>query len=415
MSERAPANTVAPEVTPPPEQPPAETVETTSDDMPELKTEAELHDEANRFTDAEILGKSFRVRRLVHETTTETLNGFKAAKADMANMLSTPKNNYLRRRYEAAEDKYQRKLAKVGTSRFRFVNNRYKNAASRAGSKRNERLSRYNSHTGKMEGRVEAAKEYAKRNKELIEKKIEAYKTIKSVAEGRKELRKMRRDLRREGQSHAEVNKRLGLEKRPDESMEDYAQRRAAFQKRVGRLACARETVGRESRKVEQQARRERAKHAKIDRELTDTVELAEHKKSALEKISRSLEQAEHHSTRTSELVQQLESDLVATGSDDPHRAVLEAKRDRAKKIWEGYAVHKHQLEQQQAKLTAEAARLARSIERQAQAARKQAYRVRTADTVSADHATGAYDLRHRINEEDAAIYNNINPTERNE
>ncbi|QQS21561.1 hypothetical protein IPM09_03475 [Candidatus Saccharibacteria bacterium] len=415
MSERAPTSTVAPEITPPPEQPAAETVETTSDDLPELKTEAELHDEANRFTDAEILGKSFRVRRLVHETTTETLNGFKAAKADMANMLSTPKNNYLRRRYEAAEDKYQRKLAKVGTSRFKFMNNHYKNAASRAGSKRNERYSRYNSHTGKMEGRVEAAKDYAKRNKELMEKKIEAYKTIKSVAEGRKELRKMRRDLRREGLNHAEVNKRLGLEKRPDESMEDYAQRRAAFQKRVGRLVCARETVGRESRQVEQQARRERAKKAKIDRQLTETIELAEHNKSALEKASRSLEQAEHHSTRTHEMVEELQAELGHIDGDDPRRTTLEDKLARAKQTWERYAVRKEQLKQEQARLVAEASRLTRSIERQTRAAREQAYQASAADRVSARHASGSEDLRHRINEEDAAIYNNINPTERNE
>ncbi|HRC27855.1 MAG TPA: hypothetical protein PKV96_00515 [Candidatus Saccharimonas sp.] len=421
MSEKAPPSTPKPELgttqpilTPediaaPPEQPDTEELPTVVE-SPEAQ-----HDQANRFTDAEILGKSFRIRRSLNESVTKHLNDAKMNNALRANMLSTPKNNYLRRRYEAADDKYQRKLAKVGTSRFKFVNNHHNRAANKALGKRNEKFGKYSTHTSMMEGRIDAAKTYAKHNNELYQKKVEAYKTIKSIAEGRKELRHLRRDMKREGVSRQEVNRRLGLEQRPGETPEDLAKRRIAFQQKIGNLACARETVARESQHALSAARRERDKQAGIDRALTRTMELAEHNKLSLEKTTRGLETATHHTARTAELVQELQGELDGVGEDDPRRATLEAKIAKAKAVWEGYATRKEELERTRVKLAAEAAALSRKIDRLSAEARAQQEAVRSADSAATDQQTSSADLRTRINEEQAAIDQQLTPHEGNE
>ena len=102
----------------------------TQQDLTPTPSPEEQHDQEVRFTDAEILGKSFKVRLAINEGVTATLNEHKMARAEGYNKLSTPKNKFLERRYEAAEDKYQRKLAKVGSSRWKFINNHHQNAAN---------------------------------------------------------------------------------------------------------------------------------------------------------------------------------------------------------------------------------------------------------------------------------------------
>ncbi len=388
----------------------------TQQDLTPTPSPEEQHDQEVRFTDAEILGKSFKVRLAINEGVTATLNEHKMARAEGYNKLSTPKNKFLERRYEAAEDKYQRKLAKVGSSRWKFINNHHQNAANRAFAKRNQRFNAYNKHSDMMQGRIDSAKQYAERNNELRRKKIESYKTIKSIAEGRKELRRLRRDMRREGYSHKEVNERLGMIPQPGETPEAYTKRRSEFQQRLGRVACARETVGRETQRVERQAARARDKQAKVEAHLTNTIELTEHTKAALDKANRGLEIASHHAARTAETVQSLQADIDTMEPDDPRREVAEAKLTKAKQTWEAYAVKQEDMARRRDKLQQEYGRLSRSIDSQSQAARNQARAAKQQEASRQQHHDDTADLRSRINQEQATIDQQVAPApERNE
>ena len=53
-------------------------------------TPEEQHDAANRFTDAELLGRSYPVRRLVKTIGNERVHAWESAKAGVANAWDTP-------------------------------------------------------------------------------------------------------------------------------------------------------------------------------------------------------------------------------------------------------------------------------------------------------------------------------------
>ena len=104
MSEQAPRRVVTPDGEPhPPQaaQPEAmpepiiatheESTAATEPISPETPlTPEEQHDAANRFTDAELLGRSYPVRRLVKTIGNERVHAWESAKAGVANAWDTP-------------------------------------------------------------------------------------------------------------------------------------------------------------------------------------------------------------------------------------------------------------------------------------------------------------------------------------
>lgn len=71
----------------------------------------------------------------------------------------------------------------------------------------NEKKDAFDSHTNKMQGRLDKAQGHRDKHEQVHKHKIEMYRDRKTMAQGRKEIRKMRSELRGDGKSRIEVNR----------------------------------------------------------------------------------------------------------------------------------------------------------------------------------------------------------------
>jgi DNA repair exonuclease SbcCD ATPase subunit len=293
----------------PEDMPPAEQAVDTAVDAP--LTPEEQHDAQTRLADAEILGKSFQVRIAIDRNVTSALNKVQEKRAEWRNALSAPKQMYLENRYEAAEDKYQRKAIKVGTSHFKFINNHHQRVANKYKSKRDMAAGKLNAHTAKMEGRLKSSEKYKTDHNRLHQRKIEMYKDRKSLAEGRKELRRARRDMLRDGKSRMEVTRALQRVS-PDQM------------KRIGAIACVRERTVREAGHLEKQQRKASKQEAKLDTELATTMEFAEDRRESLERAQKSIGGFENFAKDARDKATSLQEKLDELPEDSEERAEVE-------------------------------------------------------------------------------------------
>jgi hypothetical protein len=176
-------------------------------------TAEQAQDAENRYTDAEILGKSFRVRRIVQEAGTQSIKTWQGLKAKIHNAFDTPGKAVKEFAHNRAQASHQRKEAKldarkneqndkqhaVSSEKFQPKVDKAQEKVNSAKEKMDRRKDSLDEHVGRMEGRTRAVHENAESrrnnyNAELIDKKSHA-EARKAV---RHELRKenSRRDTR---------------------------------------------------------------------------------------------------------------------------------------------------------------------------------------------------------------------------
>ncbi len=146
----------------------------------------------------ELLANSTLLRTDIKDIATEAVSAAQRGTAHTLNAISTPKNKYLEWRRDAAQEKYDRKAARQGTSMFKFINKHYDKAAAKAQGKLNDRQSRYSKHSAMMDGRVTNTEQRTVERRELGEKLRTKLMEDKIKAEERKLIRKEKAERRRQ-------------------------------------------------------------------------------------------------------------------------------------------------------------------------------------------------------------------------
>lgn len=146
----------------------------------------------------ELLSHSALLRTEIHDVAATAVSAIQRGAAHTMNGLSTPKNVYLEWRRDAAQDKYDRKAARQGTSMFKFVNKHYDKAASKAQRHLSDRQSRLSKHSAMMDGRVNNAEQRTAERQLLGEKLRTKLMEDKIMAEERKLLRHAKNERRRQ-------------------------------------------------------------------------------------------------------------------------------------------------------------------------------------------------------------------------
>jgi hypothetical protein len=294
----------------------------------------------------EVLGNSYSVRLAVDRSIGKVISGTHDRVAKSLNVLSTPKNAYLKFRHEAAVAKHSRKEQKANEARSAATNarqmadsspnrifkgkwraNRLEKKAARKEEAANNykrdkldpRAGRYNAHTKMMENRTKSA-ERTKNNQESIHtRKIEMFKDRKTLAKGRKEIRKLRREMIKKNANYAEVDTKfntLSLEQR----------------KKIGEIACRREIAKRGSetilRQRQQLEARQRGNNEALEANIADVIDKTKTRDRARDNAKNAQDLYGEYMQEASSLERQLEVGANQDGEplSDADRAILNAK-----------------------------------------------------------------------------------------
>ncbi len=181
----------------------------------QLLTPEQQQDAANRFTDAELLGRSYPVRRLVKTIGNERVHAWESAKAGVANAWDTP-GKLIR---QGLHDRASRKVDEINANhkaereaalqagvssrllqhRLSRIDKKYNRKKARWGGRLDRRKQSLDARVNRMNARTESVKSnHEKRHAETIA----FYKAKKEKALARKSLR---RELRSQGASWHET------------------------------------------------------------------------------------------------------------------------------------------------------------------------------------------------------------------
>lgn len=164
------------------------TLKTESNESPETSELAK--DNEARYTDAQILGKSFRVRRAVQETGTQSIKAWQGLKAKVHNTIDAPGKIVKQFAYNRAKSSHERREARLKTATNMRLQQKRLIAVEKAKSKLEQRENILNSHTGRMNQRVSLVSENANRRRQEY---IDDLKSRKQTALARKAVREQLR------------------------------------------------------------------------------------------------------------------------------------------------------------------------------------------------------------------------------
>jgi hypothetical protein len=151
-------------------------------------------DATNRYTDTELLGKSFRVRRLVQEASTQTIRGWRHIRAKVRNAFDTPGKIVKSFAYRRAENSHTRKSARLENAK----SERLLDIVAKSKATLDRRSQTLSTHTDQMERRFSSVNESADQRRQDY---IDQLKVRRQDAVSRKAVRE---HLRSEGATRSE-------------------------------------------------------------------------------------------------------------------------------------------------------------------------------------------------------------------
>jgi hypothetical protein len=170
-------------------------------DTTEGRQSEALHDAEVRYTDVELLGKSFRVRRNIQEAGNQAVKGWGRVWAAVRNTASLPRKTVKQFAYKRAQSSYDRKASKLEDVRgqsTRLVQHR-ETAVSQAKQKLDAKKLAFEKHDIRMKERVQTVHEKVhKRRQEYID-------TKKVALENKLARQAVRGQLHTEGASRREA------------------------------------------------------------------------------------------------------------------------------------------------------------------------------------------------------------------
>ncbi len=179
-------------------------------ETPEPLTEASKTEEISdtpdaeaRFTDAEILGRRYPVRQMVHEIGNQRLKAIESVQAKVANIRDTPQKFRLGISHSIAEARFNRSQRKAdevahlpNTSRLK---KRRLAKLAKAEARKNRAKAALDTHVNRMQGRTESVGKNAER------RRTEYIKELRGRRERALARKTMRHELRKQGAGRLEA------------------------------------------------------------------------------------------------------------------------------------------------------------------------------------------------------------------
>lgn len=225
-------------------------IPTSTDEFEPLES---VPDAEVRYTDAEILGKRYPVRRAIHEVGNQRIAAIESVQAKWKNALDTPAKMRLGLSQSVTKGLLDRQLRKLEEVQHLPATNRLRKRRERKAANAQIRHDRaknaYNTHTGRMKDRVDAVgkNKEARRSEYIAELRDRREKALARKA--------MRHELRSQGASRLET--RAIIKDIPKEHLD-----------RVGAIAASAATSERLARKAERQVKASTKRETKITQSL---------------------------------------------------------------------------------------------------------------------------------------------------
>lgn len=311
-----------PEVsTPTPEAPESSASPETPEQPP---TPEQQQDAANRFTDAELLGKSYPVRRLVSAIGNERVRAWESAKANTANAWDTP-GKWVK---QGLHDRASRKVDEINVNhkadraaalkaggpkrlleyRLARIDKRYNRKRAKWGGKLDRRKQSLNTHVNRMNARTEAVKN--DHEKRLAETRA-SYKAKKEKALARKSLR---RELRTQGASWHETFA----------VMKDIP---ASQRKRIGEAALLAHASKKSASSAERSAEQSERRASGAERSMLNNIAKSEQFAGQAREADQTIEDITNNSIPEAQAnLDALQEQLGQLADDDPERTGLLVK-----------------------------------------------------------------------------------------
>ncbi len=312
-------------------------------------TPEQQQDAANRFTDAELLGKSYRVQRLVSTIGNQRARTWEMSKAKVANAWDSP-GKWIK---QSLHDSANRKVEEINTDhkaardavlqsnvskrlldhRLARIDKKFNRKKEKWNSKLNERKTALSAHTSRMNARTELVKtNHEKRRAETIA----YYKAAKVKAEARKSLRN---ELNAQGASWLEKNaimKNLPQDQR----------------KRIGEAALLAQASHRSAKTAERTAAQSERQASTAEQSLLANVARSEQLANRAKEADQSIEDITNVQLPEARAnLSSLQEQLGQLPDDSPDRTALQVKiqeaedkikiyEERELPYWHGIAKH---------------------------------------------------------------------------
>ncbi|HET9098361.1 MAG TPA: hypothetical protein VFN51_01970 [Candidatus Saccharimonadales bacterium] len=207
-----------------------------------------------RYRDAELLGKSFRIRRSVHEAGTKSIKTWQAAGARIKNALDSPGKALKNFAFKRARNSYQRKLKRQEAAKNQLIKDRRQGSVDKAKDKMDNRAVKVQEHIERMDKRTAAVHENADRRRQEYKDEL---KNRRQRALARKALREQ---LRKDGASRSEAKAIL-------------AEISSEHIDRVGKVAISTEASKLKLSQAARSKKRAERRHQKTDKKIDKTYD----------------------------------------------------------------------------------------------------------------------------------------------
>lgn len=263
-----------------------------------------------RYTDAEILGKRYPVRKLVREAGNKRITMIESAQAKWKNGLDTPAKMRLGLSQSIAQslfNRHQRRLEEVGhlpeNSRLR---KRREAKFAKASQRLNRTKAAYEAHTQQMTNRTESVSRNAER------RRAEYLQELRSRRERALARKTMRRELRSQGASRLEARSII----------KDIPK---AHMHRVGNIAATAAASERFARKAAHGDARAAVKERRATKHLNENLERSQrYAEEAKRATDIAHEISEKRLPAAKEHIARLQTQLSELSRDDPTYADLQ-------------------------------------------------------------------------------------------
>lgn len=276
-----------------------------------------------RYTDAEILGKRYPVRHMVHEIGNQRMRAVESVQAKWKNMLDTPGKFRLGLSRALAERRYNRQKTKFEAVDHLDDNSLLKKRRQakllKAEGKLTHAKSAYNGHRERMTRRVDAVGENTTQRREQY---IASLKNRREAALARRTLR---HELRSEGASWLETRKiAQGI---PKEHLD-----------RVGKLAAIAAVSERDTKRPERGAQKAERKEARITKDITENRKRARQYAEEAKRADETLEEIRTvNLPEARQNLQELREELDSIDNTDPAWQSISAQVSEAEQQVEMY------------------------------------------------------------------------------
>ena len=314
VAEEEPIQAPDPEVAEQSPPPPTGEAEPGIDDTPDAEV---------RYTDAEILGKRYPVRHMVHEIGNQHMRAVESVQAKWKNMLDTPGKFRLGLSRALAERRYNRQKAKFDAVDHLDDNSLLKKRRQakllKAEGKLTNAKSAYDGRRERMTRRVDAVGENTTQRREQY---IAGLKNRREAALARRTLR---HELRSEGASWLETRKIA--QDIPKEHLD-----------RVGKLAAIAAVSERGTKRPERTAQKAERKEARISKDITENRKRAQQYAEEAKRANATLEEIRTvNLPEARQNLQELREELDGIDDTDPAWQSISAQVSEAEQQVEMY------------------------------------------------------------------------------